>query len=276
MLAEAVDGGWLIHGKWQFASNVDNSQWAMLGAQFPAAEKGAPPVGGFVLAPRSEWSIEDNWHVAGQAGTGSKTVVIDKPTFVPGHRRLLVSEAASGSPPGAAFNLNPLYRIPFISAVPVTLISPLLGTAQGAVDAFIELCGTRITRGGVGGGGNRLSQFFPVQSRLAEAAAAIDAARLLIYRDIAEVEELVGRGEVLSVEKRIRNRRNHAYATRLALSAVEAVFACVGGNGLALDQPIQRMWRDANAVARHITLNWDAVSSMVGQYLLGLEPKGQY
>jgi resorcinol 4-hydroxylase (FADH2) len=29
-------------------------------------------------------------------------------------------------------------------------------------------------------------------------------------------------------------------------------------------------------IARHISLNWDAVSSMVGQYHLGLEPKGQY
>jgi resorcinol 4-hydroxylase (FADH2) len=50
----------------------------------------------------------------------------------------------------------------------------------------------------------------------------------------------------------------------------------VGGNGLALNQPIQRTWRDSSAIVRHITLNWDAVSSMVGQHLLGLTPKGQY
>jgi alkylation response protein AidB-like acyl-CoA dehydrogenase len=54
------------------------------------------------------------------------------------------------------------------------------------------------------------------------------------------------------------------------------VFSAVGGGGLALDQPIQRMWRDSNAIVRHITLNWDAVSAMVGQHLLGLTPKGQY
>ena len=169
-----------------------------------------------------------------------------------------------------------MYRIPFLSAVPVCLVSPLLGTAQGAVDAFVDLCGTRVTRGAVAGGGNHLSQFFPVQSRLAEAAASVDAARLLLYRDTAEVEEIAARGEVISVEKRIRNRRDHAFAARLSHSAVEALFASVGGAGLALDQPIQRMWRDANAISRHISLNWDAVSSMVGQHMLGLEPKGQY
>jgi resorcinol 4-hydroxylase (FADH2) len=275
-MAESVEGGYLVKGNWKFASNVDNSQWALLGVQFPPEEKGRPPSAGFLLAPRSDWSIEDNWFVAGQAGTGSKSVVIEKATFVPAHRRLTFAEASSNAPPGTAVNTNPIYRIPFLSAVPVCLVSPLLGTAQGAVDAFVELCGTRLTRGAVAGAGNHLSQFFPVQSRLAEASASVDAARLLLDRDTAEVERIAARGEVISVETRIRNRRDHAFAARLSHGAVEALFASVGGAGLALDQPIQRMWRDANAIARHISLNWDAVSSMVGQHMLGLEPKGQY
>lgn len=275
-MAEKVEGGWRVKGQWKFASNVDNSQWALLGVQFPPQDKGQPPSAGFLLAPRADWRIEDNWFVAGQAGTGSKTVVIDEPLFIPAHRRLTFAEASSNAPPGSAANTNPIYRIPFLSAVPVCLVSPLLGTAQGAVEAFIELCGNRVTRGAVAGAGNPLSQFFPVQSRLAEAAASVDAARLLLYRDTAEVEQSALRGEAISVDQRIRNRRDHAFSARLAHQAVEAVFASVGGAGLALDQPIQRMWRDANAIARHISLNWDAVSSMVGQHLLGLEPKGQY
>jgi alkylation response protein AidB-like acyl-CoA dehydrogenase len=275
-LAEKVDGGYLVQGKWHFASNVDNSQWALLGVQFPAEEKGAAPTAGFLLAPRADWAIEDNWHVAGQAGTGSKTVVIDKPLFIPGHRKLTFAEASSNRPPGCAINTNPIYRIPFLSAVPVCLVSPIIGTAQGAVDELIQLAGTRVTRGAVAGGGNRLSEFFPVQSRLAEASASVDAARLLLYRDTAQVEQMAADGQAISVEQRIRNRRDHAFAARLSRDAVEAVFASVGGAGLALNQPIQRMWRDANAISRHISLNWDAVSSMVGQYLLGLEPKGQY
>jgi alkylation response protein AidB-like acyl-CoA dehydrogenase len=275
-MAEPVEGGYLVQGKWHFASNVDNSQWALLGVQFPAEEKGAAPGAGFLLAPRSDWAIEDNWHVAGQAGTGSKTVVIHKPTFIPGHRKLTFAEASSNSPPGSAIHTNPIYRIPFLSAVPVCLVSPIIGTAQGAVDELILLAGTRVTRGAVAGGGNRLSEFFPVQSRLAEASACVDAARLLLYRDTAQVEQMAADGLAISIEQRIRNRRDHAFAARLSRDAVEAVFASVGGAGLSLNQPIQRMWRDANAIARHISLNWDAVSSMVGQYLLGLEPKGQY
>ena len=246
-MAQAVDGGYMVQGRWLFASNVDNSQWALLGVHFPPAEKGAPPQAGFLLAPRKDWTIEDDWHVAGQAGTGSKAIRIDQPIFVPGHRKLTFAQASSGNPPGAQVNTHPIYRIPFLSAVPVCLVSPIIGTAQGAVEA-----------------------------RLAEAAASVDAARLLLDRDTTEVERMASEGQSITVADRIRNRRDHAFAARLSKDAVEAVFACVGGAGFALDQPIQRMWRDANSIARHYSLNWDAVYSMVGQYLLGLEPKGQY
>jgi alkylation response protein AidB-like acyl-CoA dehydrogenase len=271
-----VEGGFLIHGKWQFVSNVDNSQWVIVGALFPGTDKGTPPNPGFLLVPQSQYAIEDSWNVAGQAGTGSKTVVIEKPTFVPQHRRLMIADVAGGNSPGSALYANRLYRIPMLSALPVCLVSPLLGTALGAVEEFILLCGSRVTRGAVGGGGNRLSEFFPVQSKLAEASAMADAARLMINRDTAEVERLTMLGRTLSVDQRIRNRRDHAFAARLARDAVDLLFSAVGGSGLALDQPIQRMWRDSSAIVRHITLNWDGVSSMVGQHLLGLTPKGQY
>ena len=274
--AEAAPGGYTVQGKWHWASNVDNSQWALLGVMFPPDDATPQPHAGFVLVPRKDWSIEDNWFVAGQSGTGSKTVVIEAPAFVPAHRRITFAALSSHNPPGAAVNANPIYKIPFLSAVPVCLVSPILGAAQGAIDSFIEMAASRVTRGAVAGGGSRMCDFFPVQTRLGEATAQLDAAKLLIYRDTAEVERQVAEGRSFTLEQRIRNRRDHAYAARLARDAVDGIFSCVGGNGLALDQPIQRMWRDANAIARHISLNWDAVGSMTGQFLLGLEPKGQY
>ena len=79
-----------------------------------------------------------------------------------------------------------------------------------------------------------------------------------------------------TVADRIRCRRNQAYATKLALHAVEALNASTGGYGLMLSNPVQRAWRDVNAVARHVSLNWDAVGTMYGQHAFGLEPRGQY
>jgi resorcinol 4-hydroxylase (FADH2) len=274
--AERSEGGALIHGRWRFVSNVDHSDWAILGITVPGAERGHPPEPSFVLVPRAAWSVEDDWHVAGQCGTGSKSIVISEPTFVPEHRRILVSAAASGSAPGVLAHRNRLFRIPMLSAFPVCLIAPLLGTALGAVEQFADHCGRKLSRGAIDGAGNRIGEFYPVQSRVAESTALVDAAQLLIQRDIAEVERAISEGRILTVDQRIRNRRDHAFAARLAREAVNVLFEAVGGEGLALDHPIQRMWRDSNAIVRHITLNWDAVSAMVGQHLLGLVPKGQY
>ena len=134
----------------------------------------------------------------------------------------------------------------------------------------------RKTKGAVAGAGHSMAEFFQVQSRLAEATAAVDAARLLLLRDVNEVSALAAAGETVSVALRIRNRRDHGFAARLAAQATEALYASCGGGGLFLSNRIQRAWRDANAVSKHVSLNWDAVSSMYGQHALGLEPRGQY
>ena len=130
--------------------------------------------------------------------------------------------------------------------------------------------------GAVAGGGSRMAEFPQVQSRIAEAAAAVDAAKLLLLRDTRDVEEDAANGVPITVEKRIRNRRDQAYAVKLSTQGVTALFEAVGGSGINLSNSVQRAWRDVHAVGRHISLNWDAVSTMYGQHRLGLEPKGQY
>jgi alkylation response protein AidB-like acyl-CoA dehydrogenase len=84
------------------------------------------------------------------------------------------------------------------------------------------------------------------------------------------------RGEAISIDVRLRNRRDQAYCVRLLVQAIDALFLAAGGQGLFLDKSLQRSWRDAHAAASHISLNWDSTGSMYGQHMLGLEPKGQY
>ena len=56
----------------------------------------------------------------------------------------------------------------------------------------------------------------------------------------------------------------------------DAPAIAAGGYGIFTSQHVQRAWRDAHAIAHHISFNWDALSSMYGQHLLGLEPQGQF
>lgn len=228
------------------------------------------------LVPQGAYAIVDTWHVLGLAGTGSKDLVLDG-VFVPGHRVMPVALAQSGAPPGAAVNRDPLYRLPFLSLIAACLTAPGIGIAQGALDDFIAMNAERTTRGAALGGQKRMAEFPTVQLRVAEAAALVDAARLLLLRDCRETVAAIRAGRAPDIDTRLRNRRDHAFGARLAVQAVDRLFEAAGGAGLFNDGPLQRAWRDVHAVAMHISLNWDAIGTLYGRNLLGLDPgPGQY
>jgi resorcinol 4-hydroxylase (FADH2) len=271
--AVAVDGGYRLSGVGSFCSGCDNAQWQLLGGMIPQPDAAATP--GFFLLRSADCVIDDNWHTMGLAGTGSKNIVA-RDVFVPAHRTLAFAELTEATAPGMRANPNPLYRQSFLAVLPITIVSPVLGMAEGALADFLAMAGVRTTRGAVAGGNRRMAELTTVQMRVAEASACIDAARLLMFRDLAEAFETAARGDPIGVDVRLRNRRDQAFCVRLLVGAIDALFLAAGGQGLFLEQPLQRAWRDAHAAASHISLNWDSTGSMYGQFMLGLEPKGQY
>ncbi len=271
--AVAVDGGYRLSGVGSFCSGCDNAQWQLLGGMIPQPDAAATP--GFFLLRSADCVIDDNWHTMGLAGTGSKNIVA-RDVFVPAHRTLAFAELTEATAPGMRANPNPLYRQSFLAVLPITIVSPVLGMAEGALADFLAMAGVRTTRGAVAGGNRRMAELTTVQMRVAEASACIDAARLLMFRDLAEAFETTARGDPIGVDVRLRNRRDQAFCVRLLVGAIDALFLVTGGQGLFLEQPLQRAWRDAHAAASHISLNWDSTGSMYGQFMLGLEPKGQY
>jgi len=271
--AVAVDGGYRLSGVGSFCSGCDNAQWQLLGGMIPQPDAAATP--GFFLLRSADCVIDDNWHTMGLAGTGSKNIVA-RDVFVPAHRTLAFAELTDATAPGMRANPNPLYRQSFLAVLPITIVSPVLGMAEGALADFLAMAGIRTTRGAVAGGNRRMAELTTVQMRVAEASACIDAARLLMFRDLAQAFETAARGDPIGMDLRLRNRRDQAFCVRLLVGAIDALFLAAGGQGLFLEQPLQRAWRDAHAAASHISLNWDSTGSMYGQFMLGLEPKGQY
>ncbi len=270
-----TEGGYVLGGKWSFASGVDHASWIRLGALIKSPDTAASPDGAFFLLPIGDVEIEDNWFVYGLCGTGSKNIIVHD-AFVPAHRVLLFSDTRAGRSSGAQHHSNPLYRLPLLVLGASMLASTAVGAAKGALADYLEMTTGRKTRGALAGGGLAMAEFATVQLRFAEASAAAAAAELILMTNIRNAMAKLHAGEDITVADRIRIRRDQAYATRLALQAVETLNASTGGAGLALSHPIQRAWRDVNAVARHVSLNWDAVGTMYGQHAFGLEPRGQY
>jgi alkylation response protein AidB-like acyl-CoA dehydrogenase len=274
--AVAANGGYLLTGRWSFASGCDNAQWSLCAALLPSRAEADRFTPAFLLVPASDYLIEDNWNVVGLGGTGSKTLQL-RDVFVPEHRVLSFLETTSGKTPGALlYSANPAFSIPMLSNIPSCLASVAVGTAAGALEDYLEATSKRVTRGAVAGSNNRMAEFPTIQLRVAEAAASTDAAREILLRDLRDRANAVRATRPVSVEDRIVSRRGQAFAVALAIRASEALNASTGGQGLDLSNPVQRAWRDANAVGRHISMNWDAVGTMYGQMALGLMPQGQY
>ena len=109
-----------------------------------------------------------------------------------------------------------------------------------------------------------------IQLKLGEASASVDAARLLVDRDLKDVMATVGAGRELTTQQRARNKGDWGFAARLSVQAVDAIFTASGGGGLFRTGRIQRYWRDAHAGSAHISMNWDSVGALYGRISLGL------
>lgn len=270
-----VDGGYLLSGTWGFTSGCDHARWLFLGGLIPPAGEGTPPTPALFLLPASDVTVDDNWFTMGLAGTGSKNSIVSE-VFVPKHRVVPFIELLNGTYPGAANHDSPIYRHSMMSALPFALVAPVLGMAEGALRDFIDMAKVRTTRGAVAGGNSKMADFATVQGRVSEAKGSIQAARLMVFDALDAAYKAAQTGKQSNIDLRLENRLTQAFSVRLLVQAVDALFLASGGQGIFTSKPLQRTWRDAHAAAVHVSMNWDAVSTMYGQHALGLDPKGQY
>jgi len=272
----AADGGFLVQGRWPFASNCDNSDWLFVSALLPEVDGQSPGVGWFMV-PREALNIDqDSWHVAGMQGTGSKTLFADEPVFVPSHRMIRFADVMRGTTPGRSIDGNAMAGFNFATFGAVTLVAPLLGVAQAALDWYSEAMRAKVKSSLKPGAPVSVAQSPQAQARAGEAQVRIDAALALLMTDLIPLEAKVRAGEDLTVAERIRVRRDIGFAARQAADAVNMLFEGAGAASAASDMPIQRYWRDINAAARHASLDVQAIYGLVGQQCFGLEPAGQF
>ncbi len=220
------------------------------------------------LVPRGDYTIDANWHVIGLCGSGSKDLVVTE-AFVPAYRTFSYREAFELRRPGLGVHAAPLYRLPFGCIFAYGIAAPAIGTALGALQLFREEAKVRLwTRDGT-----RVAEDPFVQLRLAEAAAAVEAARDRLRRDFAGMMRLACVGQEIALEQRARCRWDAAHATALSAQAVDRLFEASGGRAIFLTNPIQRAWRDVHAMRAHAGNNPEKMAAIFGRSALGLPPQ---
>src|SRR5437762_11344689 len=264
---ERVDGGFRLSGRWSFSSGCDFCQWVVLGGIAPPLQDGAPPDARTFLLPRPDYGIDDNWHVMGLCGTGSKDIIV-KDAFVPEYRTHSYLDAFHLKNPGLAVNDAPLYRLPFGLVFSYTLGAAAIGVAKGALAAFSEQQQRRLNVRDR----SRVSEDPFTQLRLAESAAEIAAAQDRMLGTFAELMRIARAGAEIPLSFRARCRWDCGKATDWSVRAVDRLMMAVGGRGIFLDNPIQRAWRDVHAMQAHASNNVERAAAVFGRSEFGLPP----
>ena len=215
------------------------------------------------MVPGCDYEIIDNWNVMGLRGTGSCDVTVD--ATVPPHRVHRVAKT------GSALSDAPVYRVPFMTVFPHAATVPVVGAAQGALDDYVRIQKDRMTIAGT-----KIAADPSTQIRVAESAADLDAARLSLFRNFADITDAAIAGGDYPADLLARIDRDQVLATRRAVSAVDRVFANAGAGALSLDNPIQRAWRDVHAGAAHFAAVPEGKLGAYGAMTFGLDPRAAH
>ncbi|MFL4970450.1 MAG: acyl-CoA dehydrogenase family protein [Xanthobacteraceae bacterium] len=263
--AETAPGGYRLNGQWSWASGIRHSQWIMIGGLVFRPGEDHPDMRLF-LVPTASLKLLDTWFCAGLRGSGSNTVACDD-VFVPEHRSVSFSTLRDAHSPGSEINTSPIYRTPFIAVHTYALLGPSLGLARGAYAEFVQWTRQRyLTYTQLA-----IAQHVPVQMKIAEIAAEIDAAELLARRALATAcRDYAG----MTIETRVLLRRDFTHAMRMLRDAMDALIKISGSSGLMDNNPVQRCWRDVHAISSHVVMNWDVPAENFGrmEFGLGLNP----
>ena len=107
-----------------------------------------------------------------------------------------------------------------------------VGLAQGALDAAIRYAKERVQFG------QPIANFQGIQWMLADMAMEIEAARQLVYKAAASIDQKASDVPMLSAMAK-------CYATDVAMKVTTDAVQILGGAGLMQDFPCERMMRDA-------------------------------
>lgn len=268
-LVTPVEGGYRLSGRWQFSSGADHCAWVILGTVAQDAE-GAYGMGPQVVLPRSDYAIEDTWHTMGLRGTGSNDIVVED-AFVPAHRAVSFLALNDGTAPGRATNPGPLYGLTFGALFANVITTPIVGMAQGMVAEAVDFYRTRQSAAF----GKALESDPYTIAAIGDAAREVDACRLLLMRDLGDIYETARRGERLSIDQRLRVRRDQVTNASRALRALDDLFDRAGARAISTSNPMQRLFRDAHAARHHSALT-PLEPSLFGyvHHEMGLGPTG--
>lgn len=278
-MAQEVEGGYLVMGRWPFGSGCEHSDWMAAGCV--VTRDGGPVIGDsgipetrVCLLPRTSVEILDTWRTTGLHGTGSHDWVVNG-VFVPAERTFNIMSPK-------LHRTGPLYRLPsmFFMKFP----GAALGVARSAIDTLIKLAKEKF----IPIAGTTLSQESHVQMAIGQAEALVGSARAYIMETTRDVWRTLVEGPgqkrstssrfhpdtayaELTVGQRARHRLAMTHVHTTCVQAVSMMYKIGGSMSLYATSPLDRHLRDVTTMNQHNVVSMKSYET-AGQMLVGLEP----
>ena len=252
------DDGFLVNGRWGFNTGCHGANWTVMNvlvSEMPTC----------MIARSADLKIQDDWYATGMAATGSNTIVAEN-VFVPGYRAMPLPHMLEAKYPERHNASNPYFNYPLAPVLTVNAGGTPVGTARGAMDAFLErLPGRGITYTTY----TNKSEAPVTHLQLAEASMKIDSANAHVRMATSILDDADG---PLTMQTRVKSRAHIAYSTGLAREATDILFYASGASSIQEHMAIQRYQRDIQALSNHAIMHPQTGLELYGRILCGLEP----
>jgi indole-3-acetate monooxygenase len=260
-VAEKIDGGFNLNGRWRFNSGIGHAEWAVGGAVIDGTQNGdGPPKVIFCAMPIDDVTLHHNWEdVVGLKGTGSIDFSIEN--YFVSEDLTFVWDMENPQPVrgGEAFHLPPIcYAAKEHGSVAI-------GVGRRVLDELIHIATS--TRGTFRM--SKLEERHVVQRAIGEADLKLRSARALLHQSYTEMEAKVSAGERLGTSDIIEGRSLAVLCTDIAIDIASKAYHFAGNTALHQPHIIERLFRDMHTAGIHQVVS-DTSYENHGKILLGL------
>lgn len=257
--AKAVDGGYLLNGRWKWASGCMSADRVGVGIKANSAD--SLPSMAVIDASAAQIDMK-SWDVHGMAGSGSFDLVVKDIIARADHTFL---RGGKLTPEGSFF------RYPTVSIATQALAVTTLGVAQAAMNLLLNSAAERSSATGAPNIGDRSY----VQIEVAKAEARIRSSRLYFYESTEAAWEILEKGGDLGRETISALRLSSTHLTRECAAVTATIYQLSGMEAAYYENHLSRCFRDAYMPTQHAFMG-EITYQNAGAMMFGKDPLPGY
>ncbi|WLI07658.1 acyl-CoA dehydrogenase family protein [Pseudomonas sp. FP597] len=207
-----------------------------------------------VLIAANEVERLDSWDSCAMAATGSHDVLTHQ-LLVPHDRVFALHKIFAQDP--LAMTCDYIDRLPLAPYLTTSIIGPLLGCAEGAFTEFVAMFNGSLTKNDP-----------RIAEQVAHSAAQLNSASLLYDSLITQLHDAGVNDRALDAQQLLQLKRDRAYLAKQCVQVVRRLVERLGASSLVASNPLQRHWRDIQAMAAHRDVAWNETMLAFGDTIL--------